>query len=409
MGETKSPFGHNKRENFFLSPGFTSFNHGSFGTVPRPVKSAQDKFFEQVEAFPDKWFKHDMFDHFNKARNEVSSLIHASRVEDVVLVENASAAINSVLRGLCATSLQPGDAVLILSTAYNMVKEVLGWMASVRQIHIVTANIDFPVAEDKDIIGSVRDKLMQHPNIKICIFSHITSIPSIIIPVKELVQVCKSIDYKNNLYPLTVIDGAHAPGTRDIFVEEIDADFYTGNLHKWCFTPKGCAFLWTKPQNQSFKTLPPVVISSSGLHDFSGRFAYTGTRDYTAFASIPTAFDFCRDLGGLESIRSYNHELAIYGASLCAKRWATSLIAPKQMLSTMADVILPTTSADEVKNLEIELEEKHKMCIKTEFVRFSDNQEVWICRLSGQIYLEKTDFEKLADLVWNILKRNSLV
>lgn len=48
----------------------------------------------------------------------------------------------------------------------------------------------------------------------------ITSIPSLILPVEELVQICHA---KN---VLVLIDGAHALGQIPLNVPQIDADFY---------------------------------------------------------------------------------------------------------------------------------------------------------------------------------------
>ena len=71
------------------------------------------------------------------------------------------------------------------------------------------------------------------------------------------------------------------------------------------------AFMYVKSSEQTLDFPEPNVISSSGLYDFVGRFAYTGTRDYTAYASIHEALDFCEYVGGFERMMDYNHGLVV--------------------------------------------------------------------------------------------------
>ena len=70
------------------------------------------------------------------------------------------------------------------------------------------------------------------------------------------------------------------------------------------------AFMYVKSSEQTNNFPEPNVISSSGLYDFVGRFAYTGTRDYTAYASINEAMDFC-DYIGFQDMMDYNHNLVV--------------------------------------------------------------------------------------------------
>jgi isopenicillin-N epimerase len=157
-------------------------------------------------------------------------------------------------------------------------------------------------------------------------------------PVKELTKLCKA---KAPLCKV-LIDGAHAPGVLDINVCDIGADYYTGNCHKWVFAPKGSAFLWVAPETQSGLHPQPVVISSSGKYDYLGRFAYTGTRDYTAFATIPAALSFIDDyLGGMNSYRHYCKQLLRDGCDYLIEQWKTSyLVSYSRSLSLSLSLAL---------------------------------------------------------------------
>lgn len=56
----------------------------------------------------------------------------------------------------------------------------------------------------------------------------------------------------------------------------------------------------------------------------AGRFEYTGTRDYTAFATLPAALRFVEtELGGLAAMREYNKNLLHAGCNLLKEKWGS--------------------------------------------------------------------------------------
>ena len=71
---------------------------------------------------------------------------------------------------------------------------------------------------------------------------------------------------------LVLVDGAHAPGQLDLNLENLGVDFYTGNLHKWCYCPRGTAFLWASATHRDL--IQPLVTSWNYKKSFSDQFFF---------------------------------------------------------------------------------------------------------------------------------------
>jgi isopenicillin-N epimerase len=101
-----------------------------------------------------------------------------------------------------------------------------------------------------------------------------------------------------------VIDGAHAPGQIPVSLDALDADFYTGNCHKWLLSPKGAGFLYVHPRAQGL--VEPLVVGwgwnrgaggVSNESEFIENQQWLGTNDLSAYLAVPAAIDFQQEHG----------------------------------------------------------------------------------------------------------------
>jgi hypothetical protein len=84
------------------------------------------------------------------------------------------------------------------------------------------------------------------------------------------------------------------------------------------------------------------VISSSGRYDYVGRFAYTGTRDYTPLAVLPTALEFIeKNIGGMQAYRQYCRDLLREGCQLLIEKWKSSYLVCAEYVVEVAMILKP--------------------------------------------------------------------
>ena len=74
-----------------------------------------------------------------------------------------------------------------------------------------------------------KKRLEDLETVNFVIIDHISSASALVFPVEKMVKECK----KRGITVL--IDGAHAPGQLELNLSQLGADFYVGNLHKWCY------------------------------------------------------------------------------------------------------------------------------------------------------------------------------
>jgi len=376
------------RHEWPLDPHWLTVNHGSFGATPRVVTLAQDAWRRRLEEQPTRFMRRVLPDAFRQAAARLGEFVGADG-DDVAFVENATVGCNAVLRSL---RFQPGDEILVLSHAYGAVRNTVFYIAERSGARVVEARLPFPNPDADAIVASVASALT--PRTRLAVLDHITSSSALVLPIERLAAVC------HDAGALVLVDGAHGPGQVGLDLPSMGVDWYVGNCHKWLMSPKGCAFLWARPDRQ--EDLHPVTISHGFNKGFLAEFDWTGTRDPSAFLAIDAAIDLHIKLGGA-ALRSRNAELAAAGASHLAARLDTEIGATGDLAAAMAVIRLPV-GGPATQERALVLRER-LLDAGTDAPLHVQGGAFWL-RISAQAYNELADYEKLGDLVAKLVREH---
>ena len=103
-------------------------------------------------------------------------------------------------------------------------------------------DIHLPLSSYDDLVNAVLAAIS--PRTKLAVFDHITSPTALQLPLERLVQTCRERGVP------TLVDGAAAPGQLKLDLRKLDVDYYVGDRYKWLYSPKGCAFLYVRKEQQ---------------------------------------------------------------------------------------------------------------------------------------------------------------
>ena len=269
------------RDLFLLRPDVVFLNHGAFGACPRPVFEAYQRWQVELERQPVEFLSRRSADLIAWARGRLGQYIGADPA-DLVYVTNATTGLNVVARSL---PLEPDDEVVSTDHEYGAIERTWRFVCEARHARYVKAAVPVPLASAEAVVEAVWARVS--PRTRILHLSHLTSPTALIFPVAELCRRARSAGI------LTVVDGAHAPGQIPVNLDQIGADFYSANCHKWMCAPKGAAFLYARREAQPL--LSPLVVSWGwrqgvpGPSPFIDEQQRQGTRDIAAWLAVPAA------------------------------------------------------------------------------------------------------------------------
>jgi isopenicillin-N epimerase len=295
-------FPHLKNQ-FFLDPEITFLNHGSFGACAKPIYNNLLEWQEKLEEEPVKFFENTIFEALEKSRQALGDYINCP-ADDLVYFQNPTTAVNAVARSL---KLNPGDEVLSTNHIYGALDRSWKYILTNKRANFVKAKIPFPIQSKQEFLDSFFKHITNHT--KVIFLSHITSMTAMKLPVEEVIEFAK----EKNI--LTIIDGAHVPGHIPLNILKLDADIYTGACHKWMCTPKGVSFLYVRKELQ--KNVHPLVVSwgweseNPGHSKFLDWHEWQGTRDMSAFLTIPKAVEFLNNHNWLEVGKRCREEVVL--------------------------------------------------------------------------------------------------
>ncbi|KAI9916117.1 hypothetical protein PsorP6_018210 [Peronosclerospora sorghi] len=298
---------------------WTYLNHGAFGAPTKVAIEAATYWRAQADAQPLQFHDRDLFPLIVRAIKSLARFLGVSKPETVVLLPNATAGLHSVLSSVLSGSSP--KTVVLFSTRYGAVHTMLQAMTQEANAFVTLHEEVLSLTEsldDETILEKLKRALdtvqASGRHVSLVIVDHITSNTAMMMPVKAIVQHC----HTREDYVPVLVDGAHGLLNVSLNLDEIGADYYIGNCHKWFCSPRGVAFLHVgKIDGPRIK---PRIISHGFFDNMQSAFLWTGLQDYSAWLALPQCLAFWQRQN-VEQTRVYMKTLVQQGAELLYSEW----------------------------------------------------------------------------------------
>ena len=379
----------NIKSQFLIDPSITFLNYGSFGASPKVVFDNYQNWQRELESNPVQFITANGIKYLENSRKALGDFVGCHK-DDLVFVTNPSYAVNIVAKSF---NLKQGDEVLTTNLGYGACDRTWKYYCNKVGAKYIQQEINLPILSKdlflKDFFAGVNERT------KLIFVDHITSATGLILPVQEI------CDFANKKGILVFIDGAHAPGHVPLNLQNLNPDFYTGACHKWMMTAKGSSFLYAKKETQ--KMLDPLVVSwgydaiMPSHSSFLDYHQMQGTRDFSAFLTIPAALQFMND-NDWEKRKTDCREIVLKNAKRFCDLLNTQPISPldNEFIGQMFSIPINTNNPLALKAI---LFEKYKI----EVPIMPHNDKVYL-RYSIQAFNNQADLNTLYNAMVDIMQ-----
>ncbi|MEO6581572.1 MAG: aminotransferase class V-fold PLP-dependent enzyme, partial [Sphingomicrobium sp.] len=206
-------------------------------------------------------------------------------VEEIIFTRNATESMKALI--LQYNRLKPGDAVLYADLDYDSMQASMDSLAARRGVRVIKIALPEP-ATYQSLVATYKAAFDANPAIKLILLTHVSHRTGLVLPVAEIATMARGrgID--------ALVDAAHSIGQLDFRLPDLKADFVGLNLHKWIGAPLGVGALYIR--RERLDAIDPDPAEGPGGPDIDSR-VHTGTPDYAAQLTVPTALAFQAAIG----------------------------------------------------------------------------------------------------------------
>jgi isopenicillin-N epimerase len=384
----------NLKSQFLIQSDIAFLNFGSFGACAKPIFEDYQKWQLELETEPAQFIQVNGPTYLKQSREALANYINCNS-NDLVYVTNPSYGTNIIAKSL---KLNPDDEILTTNLEYGAADKAWDYYCKKAGAKYVRQNITLPVTTKEKFIEEFFAGLS--PKTKLIFISEITSTTALRFPVKEICKIAKQKGL------MTFVDGAHSVGHIPVDLSQLEADIYTGACHKWMMTPKGSSFLYVKKEFQHL--FDPLIVSwgYDALFPSDSQFLdyhqMQGTRDFSAFLTIPKAIEFMKQHNWPE-VAKESRELVKKNALRFCELLGSKPLCPitDEWLGQMFSIPLVTS---EPEKLQRHLFVKYK--IEIPVMRHADKTYL---RYSINAFNSQTDLDTLYNALKEIMETTELI
>jgi cysteine desulfurase/selenocysteine lyase len=243
---------------------------------------------------------------YEDARKSIASFINAPSPREIVLVRNATEAINLVAYAWGRTHINQADTIVLTELEHH--SNLVPWQLLTQE---KDADLEFVAIDDDGRLNLDSYETLLRTRPKLVAFAQVSNGLGTINPAREMIAMAHAAG------ALVLVDGAQAVPHGPVDVQALDADFYVFSGHK-TLGPPGSGALWAR--RELLEEMPPFLAGGDMILEVHlrrtefNRVPYkfeAGTPDIGAAIGLGKAVEYLKMIG-MEAVHAHERELTEY-------------------------------------------------------------------------------------------------
>lgn len=268
-----------------VSGEFTNLEAGYYGMMAAPVMAAYHRHIDRVNLESSHYARRVYDTDLDRAREALSSFLGVSPAE-IAFTRSATESLQRLITQY--NRLKPGDVVMYADLDYNAMQFAMNWLVERRGVRVARLTIPEPATRE-NVLAAYTAAFDANPGMRLLLLTHLNNKTGLIIPVSELVTMARARGAD------VIVDAAHSFGQVDITMKDLGADFVGFNLHKWIGAPLGVGAMYIRESR--LPDIDRMLLDESSPPTSIESRVHTGTANFAAFLSVPTAIEFHEAVG----------------------------------------------------------------------------------------------------------------